>query len=1188
MSSNSQRKDHPDLIFRDLKQPAPAPVESLLVGVQTKVSQVCHEECALELDPPCVFDEGTSILSGGHALTVLHAEPDKLWVEDLHDITTDTVVTQHNLVGTLPALFEAFHDQWKKRWCKHDHIPNSQWTQILDFASRAFPVQRIPHLVVDPPLLKAQIHRKKARSATGLDGVSRADLVQATPNTILSLLSCFQRAETDGLWPRQLLAGSVVSLAKTPQASTVNQYRPITIFGLPYRLWSGLHARHSLDFADSWVDAGVYGNRKGHQAAHMWSCIVHQVANSYADNTPFSGLIADIEKAYNCLPRWPVFNAAVLAGTPDEVTTGWAGATAQMFRHFKIRDSYSPGFLTSTGLAEGDALSCYGMLLIDHLFHRWVEFQTPSIRSLSYVDNWELITQDHHAAVQQLDVVLQFAALLDLTVDRAKTFCWSTSPAIRATLRAAGIPVRHSVKDLGAHLAFSQQYTNRAVADRIASLDSFWVQLKKSTSPYHVKVRALRTVGWPRGLHAVSTTPLGRTLLSGLRSKACQALIGKRAGINPRVLLGLLEPDADPQWHALIHTVRDVRSFAPDGFMSSSVAPFADGFVCLPPNSPASILVTRLHQVCCSVSEDGCIRDCFGSFDLATCNFAELRLRLDFGWALALSSSLAHRSDFTGVSWVDVTTTRQRLASLDPPRRALLRLGHAGAMFTGDMTYHWTNSGQTSCKWCGQPDSLRHRYWKCQQTFTLRKRYAPRASEIFDQLPEVLSLRGWALKPPSWLKWMKYLNDLDRSLPGAMVDLGRWVSTTGWVDIFTDGSCAAQNEPMLRFASWSAIVASPFQPGWTFTSGGTLAASVLPGLVQTAYRAELFALAFALHQAALAQVSVRLRSDCLGVISRFHLLTRGRRRNKVNTVNADLWEWVLASVSSLGSARIQVLKVAAHRKLANARSQRECWSIWNNDAADLAAKAANLGRPPSFWGLWQSMTTELQESRALHQEVVDLHLAVAEMSVDAHTAMTLDDFDVVTDKKPVRTFDKIYDDSSSANTIPVAFRQCFPGQLPDKLVTWWKSRTAGLTGEHVMWVPFHILYLDYQMTFGCPGPLRSGKSWAEWRMRPFMVPERHPHAVRLRWFRQFLQAFWKAANIRVGTATCRSNIEILQAFLPCASIPWDVGFLKPVEEWLAATLKGHCARGAQELRSLPLPGAIPSMALLDWRPKTGG
>lgn len=109
----------------------------------------------------------------------------------------------------------------------------------------------------------------------------------------------------------------------------------------------------------------------------------------------------------------------------------------------------------------------------------------------------------------------------------------------------------------------------------------------------------------------------------------------------------------------------------------------------------------------------------------------------------------------------------------------------------------------------------------------------------------------------------------------------------GWVDVFTDGSCAAQSEPTLRFAAWSVVVAKPFDDHWNFETGGVLASQVLPGMVQTAFRAELYALGYALQQAALQGVAIRVWTDCLGVVYRFHLLARGARRNKVNTTNAD-------------------------------------------------------------------------------------------------------------------------------------------------------------------------------------------------------------------------------------------------------------------------------------------------------------
>ena len=69
-----------------------------------------------------------------------------------------------------------------------------------------------------------------------------------------------------------------------------------------------------------------------------------------------------------------------------------AGALSAVTRRFKVRDSYSKGFVTSTGLAEGCALSCFGMLILDDIMHRYINAQYPTMRVLSFVDNWDFLT----------------------------------------------------------------------------------------------------------------------------------------------------------------------------------------------------------------------------------------------------------------------------------------------------------------------------------------------------------------------------------------------------------------------------------------------------------------------------------------------------------------------------------------------------------------------------------------------------------------------------------------------------------------------------------------------------------------------------------------------------------------------------------------------------------------------------
>lgn len=60
------------------------------------------------------------------------------------------------------------------------------------------------------------------------------------------------------------------------------------------------------------------------------------------------------------------------------------------------------------------------MLVLDHLFHGWLRFECPSVKAYSFVDNWDLVTPNPNDAIRQLDLVLSFARMVDLTIDKAK------------------------------------------------------------------------------------------------------------------------------------------------------------------------------------------------------------------------------------------------------------------------------------------------------------------------------------------------------------------------------------------------------------------------------------------------------------------------------------------------------------------------------------------------------------------------------------------------------------------------------------------------------------------------------------------------------------------------------------------------------------------------------------------------
>ena len=1175
LSSRRQAHLHnPNLIFKDTKRPPPEPVTSLLVQSSSVVVEVDEADVAVVIEPPCQFDDSRPVVLDTVPVQVIHATDTKLYLTSVQDAMVGTNVTQSSPVGALDAVFEAFHEQWKKRWCRHDEVPTSHWQTLVDFARATMPQWFMPPLEISPELLLAEVTHKKPTAATGMDGVSRRDLVAAGPNQLSSFCSLFARASRDGAWPLQIVTGKVASLAKKPQPLGTGDYRPITVFSLLYRCFSSLQARHLLAKADEWCHPDIHGNRKSHQTAHLWRSLVDQIQCAYDQDQSLSGLTADIEKAFNCLPRYPVLAMALHVGTPFEVMTAWTGALASMVRRFKVRDSFSKGFTTSTGLAEGCALSCYGMLLLDDVMHRYVHAQCPQIRVLSFVDNWDFLTWDPACATRQMDVLQAFASLTDLTVDRQKTFGWSTSSLVRGQFRSVGIPVKHHAKDLGAHVAFSRQRTNQTLAQRLDSLAPFWDQLRSSRASYHAKLRALRCVAWPRGLFGVASAPLGSAVWLRHRRLAVKSLAFGKPGVNPGLLLGLVEAQADPEWLGILATVAEARQFCPLDFWALDLYHAACGDTAPPPSSPTAVLLSRVHQLGLNVCADGQWQDAVGSFHPGMVNFAELSLRLQWCWNRLIAASVCHRKDFGGLVHVDVVTTRRCLSLLPPDQQALMRLSLSGGLYTQDAHAHW-NDGPGTCKWCGQLDSLEHRYFHCPATSRLRLQVAPDLVRLRASVPDALALRSWAIQPHTQMDWLRCLNAIPSQVPPCAVEF----SSSRWNCVFTDGSCLWQSLPDVRVAAWGVVLAVPFSGHWTSAGPRVLCSGQLPGLCQTAYRAELYALCVALHHAAVGGFRVKIYSDCLGVINKYFLLTRGQVGLKQNTGSADLWQWLLSSLDRLGQNNVQLIKTPAHRRVSSATTQREAWQFWNNSVADQVAKFANLDRGEEFWTTWSEHAQAVTAAKQLHEQAWQLHLQVGLLSVQDSASADLD-VEVVHVPRPSRVFEPRFCIAAWKGSIPPAFANEYGYGMASRIAQWWTARTSAGT-EEIKWVSFVHLYVDYQLTWGCAGPLQSKKTWLDIFLRPYLDAGKYPFLKKVKWFRRCLKQFWSQSQQVIGMEQCRCASEIMQTHIQSASVRWDAAALHMTENWIAENCREPVARGTKVLQSLPIANAIPGLRVSD-------
>ena len=289
------------------------------------------------------------------------------------------------LTGSKTDLEKAFAEAWKARWDRHAHVSEDRWVTILSFARAFLPRHQLDWPQLTPDVLGQLIASKKSSSACGLDGVSIKDLKSMPPAALSNFCDMYSTAEQTGQWPSQLLMGKVVCLAKVEQPSSVLDYRPITILGMLYRLWGSYHARRAIRRLDPFLPDTLYGSRMARFAGQVWSQLLWAVEDATANNVALSGLIADLQKAFNHLPRLVVFEAAALLCITMHVLTAWAGALSGLGRRFQIGSNLSRPVYSVTGMPEGDGLSCLGMLIVDILFHQWHRHFFPLCEPVSYV-----------------------------------------------------------------------------------------------------------------------------------------------------------------------------------------------------------------------------------------------------------------------------------------------------------------------------------------------------------------------------------------------------------------------------------------------------------------------------------------------------------------------------------------------------------------------------------------------------------------------------------------------------------------------------------------------------------------------------------------------------------------------------------------------------------------------------------
>eukprot|EP00438_Fugacium_kawagutii_P028053 Skav235471 [mRNA] locus=scaffold1269:186149:190810:+ [translate_table: standard] len=1049
-------------IFADVRTPAHASLETILVRNEATVLHVPDPNTAV-VEESVDFDVATPVMVHHEPVWLLDQLEKKLWFEEDHSLAPGDVIHQSKILGQVSEIHAAFETQWTKRWDRHREVDPSKWDPICEFIDVAVPQGKLDL----PPITLEQwmrvIRSKKARSAMGLDGVSRKDLLQLPPVYHQRLLLLFDRIEQTAKWPKQFLEGAVYSLAKITDAEQVSHYRPITVLPMLFRIWSTIRARTILRHIATLAKDSMKGNMPAQTSVSIWWKLQQEIENCHYDGTELTGTVADLVKAFNLLPRKPVFHMARRIGVPEGFVRTWEEFTGGLTRRFFIDHQPSGGVQSHTGFPEGDPLSVCAMALLNLVTHEWMDRRFPTLRFVSYVDNFQVLGPTASDVLEGLEKLTSFLGVMDIEIDTPKTFCWSTSPDERRQLRDAAAVVNPSSRDLGGHMQYIAKQTNLTVAEKCLGLTDMWTRLKRSAAPRHIKLKVLQQKAWPSAMHGISTVHMRKGIFTTMRSQAVEAIYRHKRGANPTVQLSLVDACRnDPEFFALQSTVLHFRQFAEPGAVESTLQIASETAPRLRKPGPCGVVISRLEQIGWTWLQGTQFLDQdLLAIDLLHTPIQELHFRIRRAWCRHVATLVMHRDEFGGIEKVDVAHSRVD-QSWDLPSAGLLRSLQIGTFVTADKLHQAKVVDSPACEFCGAQDSLIHRNLHCPGTDSAREGCPAEVLQQVAASPPCVH-RGWILEPSSLDAFRREVDKLQVSFE----DYQSVEPPTGdTMHLFTDGTAMYPNVPQARLAAWGLVLAAstPDDHGTPLTSGG------VPGW-QTVLRAEICAVISALGYASRHSHAVVIWIDNQQVIHRMQGLLHSTWVPTRKSTDHDLWYMVSALVNLVGH-RVTVQKIDSHQDESMA-DEWQAWAFRMNDAADKVAARAISQLPSKLVQLSHQVATEVKQIQSFKRSWHQVLLKIANLSLNQRQhAPRISAPVTAVDTRPVLDLKAI---AVHARThAPASLR--FEGWLR---VLQWLEDLQGDPTEPAEWVTWPELHWSLQMTLRCRG-LRTVKQneWA--------------------------------------------------------------------------------------------------------------
>lgn len=953
-------------LFVDLKPPSKAHLDVLWQEQCYSVIGADSDSQQLHLDRPLALGGSSTWTIDDVRVSVLSEGNDVCTVVPFPADPCEVVLVQHQTLTQLSDLHEELCHFWLPRWQQFEDLPSDRWDRIIGFF-RAY----LPRLSLHvPPLTlstwRSALRRFGVRSARGVDGFSPAELLKMPDSWTQQLLDLLGRITLGELaWPAAIRFGTVFSLAKRASAHLAGDFRPVVIFSVIYRCWSGIQARALLHQLEPYVNSESFGFLPQREAAQHWMALQGQIEVAVLLSEDLCGFSSDLSKAFEHIPRPQTMALSRHLQVPETVLRPWSSFLDTCVRAFDVRGSLSPALPSKVGMPEGDALSVFAMVQLDFSWHVYMKAFCPAVRSSSYVDNLGVRGISPFDLLEALCTTSNFFELWNLSLDHSKTYCWGTTKAVRAGLSIFPHECKDTAAELGGSMSYTARHRNSHQRERLCSLDERWTRLRFSQATVQQKLRALPICFWSKALHGAASCRLSLKLIQDLRIAALRALRLLRAGSNSVLQLTLSGVmTADPGFFQLQYTVHCFRRICckmAQFFHDWNV--FMQLFSGVLHQGPFSKLLEELNNVGWSLSLPWLWTHddlCFDFLQMDSDTLSELLEEAWLGHVARLVRGRKTMSDLKGLDRHLLWRHRQPLTALQLARLGALQSG-AFMDRSRQSKFDLTKSGR--CPTCSCPETQEH--WLTCPAHEASRRQAQLSLHAVATCQLSLKLHLLPSRNPH-LPWLRsYFHGLPRHfdmLAGPSSDAEH---------VFTDGSCFQHGYGGAQ-AAWAVLSA---------TSGRPLAQGHLSGVRQTVMRAEITAALCALTWSAEHQVFIHLWIDNQAVVTNLLYLIQHHRVSS-HWINQDLWREVLEALEAQ-VREPRATWIPSHLDETLCTSPYESWFCFWNDRVDRLAVSCNEQRSEFYYQKLQAANQYAEDTMCQMGQLFSFYSHVAEEAKDS-------------------------------------------------------------------------------------------------------------------------------------------------------------------------------------------------------------